>query len=400
MRILIANDSSRDAGGIHSYLERVIPALAAAGHEMGFLQCVDAVPFADGPPGMPYFNVEREGLDAAIDGAKRWQPDVCYSNQVGPLKVERRLFGVAPMVKIAHGHYGTCIGGHKMHLFPSATPCNRVFGPACFALYLPRHCGQLRVGKLLEQYRGACEQNDLLDQYATIITTSEYMRREYIKHGIPPERLQVNALFPTEGVAEEPTFPTTPRKESILFLGRMTAQKGGDVLLRAVAIASRELGRRVPVVMGGEGSARANWTELARHLEVEARFPGWVEGRERTALLESATLMAVPSVWHEPFGLVGLEANRFGVPAIAFDVGGICEWLRDGVNGFLVNAAPPTAEAFAAAIVKALRNAEVLEPLRRGALEMARTLSIERHVDSLEETLRHAATQRIATLSR
>ena len=52
-----------------------------------------------------------------------------------------------------------------------------------------------------------------------------------------------------------------------------------------------------------------------------------------------AVLVAVPSLWPEPFGLVGLDAAALGRPAIAFDVGGIGEWLTDGVNGKLVEPA-------------------------------------------------------------
>src|SRR5438034_1221443 len=80
---------------------------------------------------------------------------------------------------------------------------------------------------------------------------------------------------------------------------------------------------------------------------------GWVTGEERWRWLRTASLLAVPSTWPEPFGLVGLEAAALGVPTIAFDVGGVRDWLRPDENGFLVAANPPRASAFAQTLVRA-----------------------------------------------
>ena len=96
-------------------------------------------------------------------------------------------------------------------------------------------------------------------------------------------------------------------------------------------------------------------------------------------------MFAVPSVWPEPFGLVGLEAASAGLPAIAFDVGGISQWLKDGVNGFLVPGNPPTARSLALGLVEAFADLERIERMGVAAREMAFEMSVEKHLDRLEE---------------
>ena len=74
-----------------------------------------------------------------------------------------------------------------------------------------------------------------------------------------------------------------------------------------------------------------------------------------------------------------------GLPAVAFDVGGISEWLHDGVNGFLASGNPPTAAGLATAIAKCLSDPFRYQQLRRGARAEAMKFSIERHIQGLLE---------------
>jgi glycosyltransferase involved in cell wall biosynthesis len=279
-----------------------------------------------------------------------------------------------------HGYFGTCVSGLKMHAFPCVTACERPYGTGCLAYYLPRRCGCLSPGTLLTGWRWSEAQRSLFERYAAILVASEHMRREYVRSGVPIERVSVNPLF--AGRPAEASAAPVPPSHRVAFLGRMTPAKGGDLLIRAVRYASQRLNLPIHLTMIGDGPERTNWTALATRLGVETLFTGWVAGDERWPFIRDASLIAVPSLWPEPFGMAGLEAGAVGVAAIALDSGGISEWLRDGVNGMLVRT--PSAEAFGSALASLLADRPRLASLRDGALRIAREMSLARHVDRLE----------------
>ncbi|MCR6679845.1 glycosyltransferase, partial [Escherichia marmotae] len=64
---------------------------------------------------------------------------------------------------------------------------------------------------------------------------------------------------------------------------------------------------------------------------MEFEFTGWLAQNQLAALMKSSDLLVVPSLWPEPFGSVGPAAGRHGLPAAAFAVGGIPQWLAEGV---------------------------------------------------------------------
>ena len=109
--------------------------------------------------------------------------------------------------------------------------------------------------------------------------------------------------------------------------------------------------------------------------------------RRSSDLLDEADLLVVPSVWPEPFGLVGPEAGLHGVPAAGFAVGGIPEWLQDGVNGCLAPGDPPTTAGLADAIVRCLADPDTHRRLRQEAVRCAQRFSMTRHLAELELAL-------------
>jgi glycosyltransferase involved in cell wall biosynthesis len=390
MRILIANDALVGSGGVESYLAALMPALSGRGHEVALLHAntrresgatrLDAAALVA--------SVADDTLEGAFDRVRAWRPDVCFSHNMRPLDVEERLLAEWPVVKMMHGYSGTCVSGLKAHAFPATVPCAREFGAACLALYLPRHCGQYRPLLMVEQFRRQSRQRSLLARYAAVVTASRHMADEYVRHGLARGRVVTAPLFPTEGTtASARELPPIP---AVLFAGRMTSIKGGDVLVRAVAAASAQMAGPVSLIMAGDGPERSALEALARRLGVDATFTGWVAAGARTSLFRAASLVAVPSLWPEPFGLVGLDAGVHGVPAIAFDVGGIREWLRGDVNGLLVRERG-SAAALGAALAQLLGDRDRLARYGDGAWRVARELSIEAHVTTVERLLGDAA---------
>ena len=131
--------------------------------------------------------------------------------------------------------------------------------------------------------------------------------------------------------------------------------------------------------------------ELARREGVDAEFRGWLDPGELRALYRTAELLAVPSLWPEPFGLVGIEAGCVGLPSVGFAVGGIPDWLIPGVSGECAPGTRPTAATLSSAIIRALRDPDHYAALRRGAWETARRFTVDRHMTVLERALNRAA---------
>ena len=393
MKILVAQDALHSEGGVESYLAAIVPALRARGHSVAmlFVRRGTNTPLSNSIDG-PCVAVEPRTLAPAFDQLKAWRPDVCFSNNMAPLDVERRLLDEWPVVKFMHAYFGTCISALKMHQFPSGVACGRTFGPACLALYGPRHCGVLRPSALVQGYRWARLQQQLLLRYRVIVIASEHMADEYARHGASRQRLATVPLFPSLPIVTE----GSEFDDTVLFLGRMTSLKGGDILVRAVARASAELGRPIRLIMAGDGPQRVDWQQLAQRQRVDADFPGWLDSTRRMSVLAQASALAVPSVWPEPFGLVGLEAAARGVPAVAFDTGGIRQWLRHDDSGLLV---PPSGgcRAMGSALATILNDRALRNRLSRGAIAAARSMSLDAHTGALERVLVSAAGTPVST---
>jgi glycosyltransferase involved in cell wall biosynthesis len=410
MRIAIVNWTDRKVGGAESYIERAAAGLTAAGHDTALLCEVDLPEnraVLQMPAQAPTWCASTLGSEPALQILREWHPDVVYGHGMLDPKLESATIRVAPAAFFAHAYYGACITGAKTFKRPNIEPCSRRFGWQCLAHYYPHRCGGLNPLTMWTSYRMQAKRFTLLRLYKAIITASAYVRLEYVRLGLAPDSvhvipLPVNRLH-LEGVDEEasegrfsPRDGAPPeRPHRLVFVGRMDPLKGGGILLDALPLMLGSTEGSLHTTFVGDGSERHKWEEKAARIQAcEPRltfeFVGWLDELQLERIFRKSDLVVMPSLWPEPFGLVGPEAGLYGLPTVAFTVGGIPEWLIDGCNGHLAAGSPATPDGLAAAVSRCL-DPLTYRNLQRGALDAAQRFGLSGHVTRLADVLQEVA---------
>ncbi|MWB98427.1 glycogen synthase [Agromyces seonyuensis] len=191
-------------------------------------------------------------------------------------------------------------------------------------------------------------ERDALVGADAVVAVSDGMRRDLLRAypDLDPARVEVvyNGIDPEDWQpVDDPdlvrSLGVDPDRPSVVFVGRITRQKGLPYLLRAAALLD-------PAVQLVLCAGAADTPEILA--EVEGLVAGlrehrdgvvWIDRhlprRELSALLTSATTFVCPSIY-EPLGIVNLEAMACGAPVVGTGTGGIPEVVLDGVTGVIV----------------------------------------------------------------
>lgn len=121
-------------------------------------------------------------------------------------------------------------------------------------------------------------------------------------------------------------MPEMRRDGDVLFLGRLVSDKGADLLLEAVAKLEHD-GIAAGLTIIGDGPERANLQQQARTLGIaeRVRFEGIKQGEELVERLNAHRILALPSRWAEPFGIVAIEGIAAGCAVVGSEQGGLKE---------------------------------------------------------------------------
>jgi starch synthase len=242
----------------------------------------------------------------------------------------------------------------------------------------PWKAEQLGGGYALSSW---CERT-AIEAAAAVVAVSDGMRGDVLAAypAVPPERVRVirngidtREYAPDPGTDVLAKYGVDPDRPYVIFVGRVTRQKGLPVLLRAAA--GLDLGAQLVLCAG-----QADTPELAAEVDelvgrlTAARsgvvlISGMLARREVIQLLSHARVFACPSVY-EPLGIVNLEAMACGAAVVASRVGGIPEVVVDGETGLLVPPGDP--EALAEALNILVRDPDLAAEMgRRGRARAA-----------------------------
>jgi glycogen synthase len=322
----------RIVGGISRVLEGLSRSLAEAGHEVHVVTNeMPNYPAEDMDRGV---FLHRVAIESPTPNFHTWimMMNHYFAKRVGRLIQE---FGRFDLVHV-----------HDWLVFPSGSETHHFYPET--ALVTTLHSLEYRRSSGISTPEN--KMVDSLEWWSTyesslVIVCSNSMYNDTRLHfQVPPDKVKVIPIgidpsrFRGKTVDRDAVrrkYGVLPDERLVLFVGRLTNQKGCEYLIRAIPFVARYFNVKLLIV--GDGYLRGELESLAEKAGVRSRtlFAGYVDDNDLSDLFLSSDLMAIPSIY-EPFGVVALEAMAANLPVVASSVDGLSEVIQHEQNGILV----------------------------------------------------------------
>jgi glycosyltransferase involved in cell wall biosynthesis len=332
---------------------------------------------------MLYSRAKKREVLAVID---RFAPDVVHVHNIYPSLGPAALLAARersiPVVMTVHNFRLRCPNGF---MFTEGAMCRRcesgVYVNAVMHRCFPSKKQAGAYASILWAHRFIVR---LEDRIARFIVPSEFMRQRLLEWGIGEERVRVIRHFVRSAESGDTKIGSYGA-----FIGRLSTEKGVDVLLMALHRAGDP-----PFLIVGDGPHRGALQDLAGRLALaNTRFLGWRPPDEVGELISAARYVAIPSVWQENAPLVALEALAAARPLLVSESGGLPELVASGSG---VVCRPGDEIDISEKITLLMRDEELCRRASNEALKFARQwLEPVQHLAGLESLYRELSTNEV-----
>ena len=367
-----------EQGGVASYIHRLGTYQRKDGHTIYYL---------DSKTDINVLNTEREppiivrnDNDLFIQ-AKILKLDILHLHTAICISSTQCI----PVIRTIHGHQPYCPSGGK-YLKRWSQPCDRAYSLAgCLWGHLVDRCGSIRPHNLSADFHNTWDEMRVLRDVQAI-ANSQFLKEQMIHSGYADNL--INVVYHPAPHLQKYVPPPQENIPRFLFLGRIVPQKGLDWLLHSLEKVT------VPVHLdiAGDGYQESEMRLLSQRLKLtdKVTFYGWVNEAKTFQLLQSARALIFPSLWHEPAGLVSLEAAAAGRSVIASRVGGIPEYIAQQQHPLLVQ--PNDIESLARKIETLALNWSLAKQLGEEGRKMVQDrFSMKQHLEQIMQLYKLAA---------
>jgi glycosyltransferase involved in cell wall biosynthesis len=324
MKILIAHNAYQQRGGEDTVVDAEAALLRRHGHDVEMYRqhndVLNEMPRASAAVTAIWSKRSTHDVDALCE---QFQPDIIHVHNTFPL-ISPSLYWAAtrngvPVVQTLHNFRLLC---PQAIFLRDGKVCEDCIGKVPWRA-VTRKCyrssatqsaviaGMLTAHRALGTYR---------DRVTRYIALNRFARDKYIEGGLPAARFRIKPNFVVSEVQ-----PGWHGRRGGLYVGRLSSEKGLDVLARAT-----EAAPQIPVEVIGNGPLE----DLARQA-FGARWLGYLSLDDIMARMGRAQFLVLPSICYENSPRTIVEAFACGLPVIASRLGALADIVQDGVTGLL-----------------------------------------------------------------
>lgn len=329
----------REKGGEDISVQDELALLRTGGHEVRQFVVDNPTRVGETIRSLAVSAWNRQAAREVTRVAKSFRPDVAHVNNtwfaLSP-SVLSALRGLnIPTVLTLRNYRVMCVNGL---LFRTGRPCEDCIGKLPYPAIIHRCYHDSAVLSGVAAFSIALHHHleTWVKKVDRLIVLSETSRDKFLAAGFPPQKIVLREHFSWDTASR--LSPATASNR-VLFVGRLSAEKGLEVLLKAWELAGAN---SFELLIVGDGPLRLRLELIAPS---NVRFAGLLSSQEVMEHMKTSRAIVVPSMWYETGGRVLIEALACGLPVIASDSIGIAKTLEDAGAGWRFSTVEELAKA-------------------------------------------------------